>query len=82
MMYRDLYCSICGGPTTNLFHDKDSIVERTEENHDPPTLEEIPGVSYEDRLWLSESAVAIYADCITPPGQYGNPTSASTSSRH
>jgi hypothetical protein len=66
-----MYCSICSGPTCSQFVDVDELTKQGEDNNSDTSFHKLPGVIYDDQLWLSENCVTIYADCISPPGQYG-----------
>lgn len=63
----NVYCFICGGPTCKQFADCDGISLR---GSNPAPWDELPGLTSSDASWLCDNTVAVYADCISPPGIY------------
>ncbi|EIN05151.1 hypothetical protein PUNSTDRAFT_137832 [Punctularia strigosozonata HHB-11173 SS5] len=57
-----MFCVICGGPCSEVFLNpsKTHYIQ----------FNELPGLSHDDGIWLGRSLVAVYADCISPPGRF------------
>ncbi|KAJ7587349.1 hypothetical protein C8J56DRAFT_78220 [Mycena floridula] len=62
-MGSNMYCFVCGGPTSDQFCDKSS------QDSTNVLFTEMPGLSLGDVHWI-QTSVVVYADCISPPGQY------------
>ena len=68
----NMYCAICNGPTCSSFIDIDGLSKQKEGGRTyDVSFDALPGIIYDDQVWLSESSVVIYADYITLPGHYG-----------
>lgn len=63
----NLYCFICGGPTCKQFADCDAL---STSGSNPAPWASLPGLTPSDSTWLCDTTVAVYADCISPPGIY------------